>query len=214
MLIILAPLVGLFLLWLMFRLATYALPFAVGTWSAFWLLHHGNGYMLSILGGFALAVIVLAIGQFLFDTVRSPALRVALGPSCRHRGVQSDQRPWSAGRRPRPGIDDPQLGWRRGYRDYRRAASQRRPADRKSLNAAACSHSLEFGCGREAGYAFLQVDMKLLRGFPCRCLASACFEQSSDLAVRATGAFPGLAATALGAGAVAAALGADEAAGV
>lgn len=79
MLIILAPLVGLFLVWLMFRLATYALPFAVGTWSAFWLLHHGNGYMLSILGGFALAVIVLAIGQVLFDTVRSPAPRVALG---------------------------------------------------------------------------------------------------------------------------------------
>ena len=38
--------------------------------------------------------------------------------------------------------------------------------------------------------AFLQLDMKLLRSFPCRPLVSACLEQSSDFAVRTTGTLP------------------------
>lgn len=78
MLIIFAPLVGFFLVWLMFRLATYALPFGVGVWSGFWLLHHDNGYLISIVGGLAAAGIVLGVGQVLFETVRTPAIRLVL----------------------------------------------------------------------------------------------------------------------------------------
>ena len=37
---------------------------------------------------------------------------------------------------------------------------------------------------RKDDQAFLHFDMNALRGWPCRFLASACFEQSSDLAVR------------------------------
>lgn len=78
MLILLASLAGLFMLWLMFRLATYALPFGAGIWTALWLLHHDNGYLISVVAGFALGVCVLVAGQILFDTVRSPLIRLLL----------------------------------------------------------------------------------------------------------------------------------------
>lgn len=69
---------GVFIVWLMFKLATYALPFAVGIWSGFWLLHHDNGFLISIVGGFSLAIFVLALGQILFFAARSSAVRLVL----------------------------------------------------------------------------------------------------------------------------------------
>lgn len=108
MLIILAPLAGLFLLWLMVRLATYALPFAAGVWSAFWLLHHGNTHLISILGGFAAGVAVLATGQVMFATVRSPAIRFTLvGVFALPAGIAGYNLVYSLGRlaaEPGPGL--------------------------------------------------------------------------------------------------------------
>lgn len=42
---------GLYLLWLLFRLATYALPGAAGISLAFWMRDHDYGYLAAILGG-------------------------------------------------------------------------------------------------------------------------------------------------------------------
>src|SRR3546814_12408118 len=57
---------GLYLLWLLFRLAVYALPVASGISLAFWMRDHDYGYLAAILGGFAAGVAVLVIGPFLF----------------------------------------------------------------------------------------------------------------------------------------------------
>lgn len=69
---------GLYLLWLLFRLATYALPVAAGISLAFWMRDHDYGYLAAILGGFAAGVAVLIIGQFLFTIIRSPIVRLAI----------------------------------------------------------------------------------------------------------------------------------------
>lgn len=69
---------GLYLLWLLFNLATYALPVATGISLAFWMRDHDYGYSAAILGGFAAGIAVLAIGQFLFAVIRSPIVRLAI----------------------------------------------------------------------------------------------------------------------------------------
>lgn len=69
---------GLYLLWLLFRLAVYALPVASGISLAFWMRDHDYGYLAAILGGFAAGVAVLVIGQFLFTVIRSPIVRLAI----------------------------------------------------------------------------------------------------------------------------------------
>src|SRR3546814_6447914 len=69
---------GLYLLWLLFRLAVYALPVASGISLAFWMRDHDYGYLAAILGGFAAGVAVLVIGPFLFKVIRSPIVRMAI----------------------------------------------------------------------------------------------------------------------------------------
>src|SRR3546814_3063469 len=69
---------GLYLLWLLFRLAVYALPVASGISLAFWMRDHDSGYLAAILGAFAAGVAVLVIGQFLFTVIRSPIVRLAI----------------------------------------------------------------------------------------------------------------------------------------
>ena len=69
---------GLYLLWLLFRLAVYALPVAAGISVAFWMRDHDYGYLSAVLGGFAAGVAVLIVGQFLFTVIRSPIVRLAI----------------------------------------------------------------------------------------------------------------------------------------
>lgn len=69
---------GLYLVWLVFRLAVYALPVAAGISVAFWMRDHDYGYLAAILGGFAAGVAVLVVGQFLFTLIRSPIIRLAI----------------------------------------------------------------------------------------------------------------------------------------
>src|SRR3546814_13922739 len=45
---------------------------------AFWMRDHDYGYLAAILGGFAVGVAVLVIGQFLFTVIRSPIVRLAI----------------------------------------------------------------------------------------------------------------------------------------
>ncbi|MBO9378080.1 hypothetical protein GG804_15010 [Sphingomonas histidinilytica] len=69
---------GLYLLWLLFRLAVYALPVAAGISVAFWMRDHDYGYLAAALGGFAAGAVVLVVGQFLFTVIRSPIVRLAI----------------------------------------------------------------------------------------------------------------------------------------
>jgi hypothetical protein len=67
-----------FLCWLLFTLATYALPFFCSLWVGLAAYHSGAGFV----GGFVVAliagVVVFALGQFAFAAARSPVLRVAI----------------------------------------------------------------------------------------------------------------------------------------
>ncbi|RIA46745.1 hypothetical protein DFR49_1300 [Hephaestia caeni] len=76
--LILGVFAGLYMLWLVFSLAIYALPFWAGVTTAFFMHNHGQGLIASILGGFGVAILVLAGGQVLFSTVRSPLARLGL----------------------------------------------------------------------------------------------------------------------------------------
>lgn len=66
---------GLYLLWLMVRLATFALPLYAGIGVGLWFLHHSHGFLAAILAGSFVGVVTLVAGQLVFDYVRSPALR-------------------------------------------------------------------------------------------------------------------------------------------
>lgn len=70
---------GLYVLWLLFSLAVYALPVATGISLAFWMRDHDYGYLAAILGGFAVGISVPVVGQFLFAAIRSPIIRIPIG---------------------------------------------------------------------------------------------------------------------------------------
>ena len=74
-LIILGGVAALYLGWLMFRLASLALPLYAGIGCTLALLDHGTGYALAIAGGFALGAAILLGGQQVLAMVRSPLLR-------------------------------------------------------------------------------------------------------------------------------------------
>jgi hypothetical protein len=76
--LILGVFAGLYVLWLVFSLAIYALPLWAGVTTAFFMHNHGQSLVASILGGFAVAILILAGGQVLFSTVRSPLARLGL----------------------------------------------------------------------------------------------------------------------------------------
>ena len=67
-----------FFCWLLFTLAVYALPFYFGVIAAFATYHHGYGVFGSSLIAVVVGTGVLALGQFLFATVRVPILRICI----------------------------------------------------------------------------------------------------------------------------------------
>ena len=67
---------GLYMIWLLFTLATYALPVGAGIALSFWMRDQDYGYLAAIFGGFAGGVAIHVIGQILFASIRSPIIRV------------------------------------------------------------------------------------------------------------------------------------------
>lgn len=63
------------LLWLLFTLAVYALPFYAGLSTAMWAYHHDAGFIGAAIIGLVTAGLTFGIGQLLFATLRSPWLR-------------------------------------------------------------------------------------------------------------------------------------------
>ena len=61
--------------WMLFHLATLALPLVVGISAAMLAYGSGAGLLGAGVVGFILGVITLSAGQFLFATVRSPVVR-------------------------------------------------------------------------------------------------------------------------------------------
>nr|MBP8671571.1 hypothetical protein [Sphingobium sp.] len=72
--LILGAVAGLYVLALLFRLASYALPVYAGLTCAFLLLRHDVGHLGAILGGLAAGIATLLIGQGLVAFIRSPML--------------------------------------------------------------------------------------------------------------------------------------------
>lgn len=67
-----------FLCWLLFTLATYALPLFVGVLAAHWAYGLGAGVLGAPLAGLIAAVATFIGAQFLLVTVRSPIARVTV----------------------------------------------------------------------------------------------------------------------------------------
>jgi hypothetical protein len=67
-----------FLIWLLFALAVYALPFFAGVTAGFAAFHSGSGPIAAILVGLIAAAVTLVAGQIAFATVRSPLIRAAI----------------------------------------------------------------------------------------------------------------------------------------
>ena len=61
--------------WVLFNLAVYALPFFAGVSAGMFAYHTGSGPIGAILLGFAAGAATLVLGQLLFATIRSAALR-------------------------------------------------------------------------------------------------------------------------------------------
>ena len=64
------------LCWLLFHLATLALPLVAGISAAMLAYESGAGLLGAGVVGFLVGVATLSVGQFLFATMRSPTLRV------------------------------------------------------------------------------------------------------------------------------------------
>lgn len=67
------------LCWILFNLAVYALPFAIGLTSGMHLYESGQGVFLSIMAGLFIGALVAAFGEFAFDRIRSVPLKFAIG---------------------------------------------------------------------------------------------------------------------------------------
>ena len=67
------------LCWIMFNLAVYALPFAIGLTSGMYLHETGQGVFLSIIAGLFIGGFVTALGEFAFDRIRWAPLKLAIG---------------------------------------------------------------------------------------------------------------------------------------
>ncbi len=67
-----------FICWLLFTLATYALPVFVGLTTAFAAYHHGAGVMGAILVAILTGAVTLAVGQIAFAVIRSPLIRAGI----------------------------------------------------------------------------------------------------------------------------------------
>jgi hypothetical protein len=67
------------LCWILFNLAVYALPFAIGLASGMYLYETGQGVFLSITAGLFIGAFVAALGEFAFDRIRWAPLKLAIG---------------------------------------------------------------------------------------------------------------------------------------
>lgn len=67
------------LCWILFNLAVYALPFAIGLTSGMYLHESGQGVFLSIIAGLFIGGFVAALGEFAFDRIRSIPIKLAIG---------------------------------------------------------------------------------------------------------------------------------------
>ncbi|MCW1933696.1 hypothetical protein [Pararhodobacter zhoushanensis] len=67
------------LCWILFNLAVYALPFAIGLTSGMYLYETGQGVFLSIIAGLFIGGFIAALGEFAFDRIRSVPLKLAIG---------------------------------------------------------------------------------------------------------------------------------------
>lgn len=67
------------LCWILFNLAVYALPFAIGLTSGMHLYETGQGVFLSIIAGLFIGGFVAALGEFAFDRIRSIPIKLAIG---------------------------------------------------------------------------------------------------------------------------------------
>ena len=67
------------LCWILFNLAVYALPFAIGLTSGMYLYETGQGVFLSIIAGLFIGGFVAALGEFAFDRIRWAPLKLAIG---------------------------------------------------------------------------------------------------------------------------------------
>lgn len=76
-LLLIVPLI-LFLCWLLFTLAVYALPFFAGISLGLWMCESGSGAFTALLAGLAAAIATLVVGQMLFALARSPLLRLGV----------------------------------------------------------------------------------------------------------------------------------------
>jgi membrane-associated HD superfamily phosphohydrolase len=76
--IILSVFVIAFFCWLLFTLASYALPVFVGFTAAFTAYHHGAGVMGAILIAILVGFATLAAGQIAFALIRAPLLRAGI----------------------------------------------------------------------------------------------------------------------------------------
>jgi hypothetical protein len=67
------------LCWILFNLAVYALPFAIGLTSGMYLYETGQGVFMSIIAGLFIGGFVAALGEFAFDRIRWVPLKLAIG---------------------------------------------------------------------------------------------------------------------------------------
>ncbi|MEQ8393687.1 MAG: hypothetical protein RIC85_02270 [Gammaproteobacteria bacterium] len=61
---------------LLYNLAVYVLPVAVGLWTGFWAMDTGAGPFGGIVVGFAAGVVVFVLGQAIFTSSRSALVRL------------------------------------------------------------------------------------------------------------------------------------------
>lgn len=76
--LILGAAAGLYMLWLLFRLASLALPVYVAVGTGFALLRHDYSYPAAIFTAFGAGIATLLVGQFLIAFIRSPLLRLGI----------------------------------------------------------------------------------------------------------------------------------------
>ncbi len=77
-LLILGSIAGLYMLSLLFRLASLALPVYVAIGTSFALLRGAHGYPAAILTGFFAGIATLLIGRFLIAYIQSPSVRLGI----------------------------------------------------------------------------------------------------------------------------------------
>src|SRR3546814_12219724 len=86
--LILGAVAGLYVLALLFHLASYALPVYAGLTCAFLLLRHDVGQLGAILGGLSEGIATLRIGQSLIAFMRSPIIRTGISSEERRVGKE------------------------------------------------------------------------------------------------------------------------------